>query len=147
MKLTDFITQAHRATYASGASPTVDSQGAHRFNYEVENFTYEDTYYGGAFFIGTEVVRENGRPIWGMNYYGRILNDDINRGDLFSFLREMLTRGEPGMLLRGPKKYKRKSWSYRYSYKGTLGNFTAQETIKYQGKKAYIAHLAGGSIE
>lgn len=41
------------------------------------DLTYRDSYFGGMDFIGQEVVWQAARPIWAMNYFGRILRDDL----------------------------------------------------------------------
>ena len=81
-----------------------------------------------------------------MNYYGQVTDEKIDTALVNSFLRQMLMKNKPGMLLRGPKGFKKKSWHYRYVYRGSLNNFQAHEIIKYQGKIVYTCYLNGGRL-
>jgi len=146
-KLQEFISEAHKSTYASGKLPRVLKTGGKQFIYKLGGFKYIDTYFGSDNFIGTEVVKEAGKVVWGMSYYGFILGEEVNSKDIFVFLQKMLSKSKPGMLLRGPKSWKQKSWSYRYSYKGSFSNFTAHEVVKYKGRKIYQARFNGGRIK
>jgi hypothetical protein len=113
----------------------------------LDDFEYIDTYFGSDNFIGTEVVKKYGRVVWGMSYYGQANSESIATKEVFSFLQKMLSKTKPGILLRGPKTWKQKEWSYRYKYKGSLNNFSAEEVIKYKGKKVHQAYFRGGKIE
>lgn len=49
------------------------------YEYENNDMVYHDTYFGSDNFMGEEIVYKGGEPIWGMNYYGRLLghSDEI----------------------------------------------------------------------
>lgn len=146
-KLQEFLVKAHQATYASGEKAKANANGADQFNYADGDFEYIDTYYGGEDFIGTEVIKEKGVPVWGMSYYGFIMSDRVSSEEVFKFLQKMLAKTKPGMLVRGPQSFKQKEWSYRYSYKGSFSNFTAHEVVKYKGKKIHQARFNGGRVK
>ena len=82
-----------------------------------------------------------------MTYYGYTLKAEFDKEYFLTFFKKMLSKTTAGILLRGPKKWKEKEWSYRYGYKGSFGNFTAEENIKYKGKKVFQTRFNGGLIK
>jgi Domain of unknown function (DUF5680) len=146
-KLQEFLVKAHKATYASNEKGVVNESGAEQYNFSEDEFEYIDTYHGGANFTGFEIAKENGAPVWGMSYYGHFLSDDFDKDAFSVFFKSMLSKTTPGILVRGPKKWKKKEWSYRYSFKGSFGDFSAEEIIRYKGKKVFQTRLNGGLIK
>jgi hypothetical protein len=72
-QLNAFIVQAKAVTYVgSGAKSLSYRPGSHDLQFHEGAFSYLDSYFGGTDFIGQEVVYFNGKPVWVMNYYGRI---------------------------------------------------------------------------
>lgn len=70
-----FIVKAKAATYVGdGLKSLPNRPGAHELQYDEGDFAYIDSYFGGADFLGQEIVRFQGEPVWAMNYYGRILH-------------------------------------------------------------------------
>lgn len=75
--LTDFIVKAKAATYVgSGKESASCRPSSHDLEFRKGPFLYLDSYFGGADFIGEEVVYFDEKPVWAMNYYGRILAPD-----------------------------------------------------------------------
>lgn len=146
-KFQEFLVKAHKATYASGGKPQTNSNGANQFIYTEGDFEYIDTYYGGPNFVGCEIVKEKGRPVWGMSYYGYTEDITFDNGEFMKFFKKTISKTIPGILLRGPKKCKEKEWSYRYNYKGSIGNFKSEEIIKHKGKKVFCVRFNGGLIK
>ena len=73
-ELNTFIVHAKAATYVGGGTRSLSYRpGSHDLQFHEGSFTYLDSYFGGADFIGQEVVYFEGQPVWAMNYYGRIL--------------------------------------------------------------------------
>lgn len=81
LALKEFLVTAKINTYAGDgvlcASLRLNSKDLH---YNEGDLLYIDYYFGSADFIGEEVVFENQKPIWGMNYYGKMLIDEIPSG-------------------------------------------------------------------
>ena len=76
--LTAFIVRAKAATYVGdGEHVTPCRPGSHDLRFADGQWVYHDSYFGGSDFIGEEVVYFAGKPVWAMNYYGRILRDDL----------------------------------------------------------------------
>jgi hypothetical protein len=77
-QLAEFIVRAKAATYAGGGAPAISCRpGSHDLRFEDGPFAYIDSYFGGADFIGEEVIYYQDEPIWAMNYYGRILEPTL----------------------------------------------------------------------
>ena len=76
MELSKFLAKAKIATYASvgEANERTLDDGAKELTFEDGKFKYRDRYYGFNPFIGQEVVSQNGKIIWSMNYYGKIIS-------------------------------------------------------------------------
>src|SRR4030042_6187558 len=72
--LNGFVVHAKAATYVGGGTRSLSYRpGSHYLQFHEGGFSYLDSYFGGADFIGQEVVYFEGRPVWAMNYYGRSL--------------------------------------------------------------------------
>ena len=82
MTLKDFLIKAKKATYANANVEKVAASrhGSNDYEYSDNEMTYHDTYFGGTNFIGEEVVYEGSskKPIWGMNYYGVTLDQNLS---------------------------------------------------------------------
>lgn len=77
-ELNAFIVRAKAATYVgAGEHVTPCRVGSHDLRFVDGQWAYHDSYFGGSDFIGEEVVYFSEKPIWAMNYYGRILRDDL----------------------------------------------------------------------
>src|SRR5512134_830399 len=77
-KLNTFIVRAKAATYiGDGEKATPCRLGSHDLRFADGEWAYLDSYFGGTDFIGEEVVYFAEKPVWAMNYYGRILREDL----------------------------------------------------------------------
>src|SRR5512145_3046775 len=80
-ELNAFIVRAKAATYVGSGEPVEPCRlGSHDLRFIDGRWAYHDSYFGGTDFIGEEVVYFDGKPVWAMNYYGRILRDDLLTG-------------------------------------------------------------------
>lgn len=114
-QLNDFIVKAKAATYVgSGKESTSCRPSSHDLQFQDGPFLYLDSYFGGADFIGEEVVYFEGKPVWAMNYYGRVL------------IPEKITGAETGQVIKI-------SLSLLYEQKRFLGGFEHVD-----GKDAYF---------
>ena len=75
-----FLIQAKINTYASkddnGAEIVKD--GSKKFVFKLDDFTYQDKYFGFNPFVGEEIVFKNNKVIWAMNYYGQAVSNFIS---------------------------------------------------------------------
>jgi hypothetical protein len=148
-QLNDFIVKAKAATYVGSGKESVSCRpGSHDLQFRDGPFLYLDSYFGGADFIGEEVVYFEEKPIWAMNYYGCIL------------VPESITAAETGQVIK-------KSLSLLYQQERFLGgfehtdgrdfyfdtndgdvtSFTGKEWIERDGVRVYELVYHGGLIK
>lgn len=151
-KLSEFLIEAKKQTYANAnveKSPS-SRQGSHDYHYQNEEMTYHDTYFGGTKFMGEEVVYlTDETPIWGMNYYGVTLDENLSEEAMDKALRPALMQvGENNILpVRGPKEYINGEYKYTFEVTGDLDYFEGVETISKNDTKVYTLKCHGGLIK
>ena len=78
LELNSFIVEAKSQTYVAGAKSQPSYRiGAHDIGYKRGIWRYLDSYFGGTDFAGQEVVWLEEKPVWAMNYFGRIIEPGI----------------------------------------------------------------------
>lgn len=141
-----FLIKAKQNTYAGSGAMTKSSRIASKdLSFREGKWSYLDTYVGDFHFIGEEVVWYDQRPVWGMNYYGRMLVEKIPPG-FGEFLKDTLMQVPPEMPFRGPEEFIGKDFSYSCSVEGGLDCFRGKEFITMQGKRIYQLYFHGGEI-
>ena len=142
----DFLIRAKRDTYASGRGPDSSSRpSSHDLSYAEGDLKYIDTYLGGFHFIGEEAVWLGSTPLWGMNYYGKMLSDLIPEG--FSpFLKSSLMQVTDGAPFRGPSEFIEGDFEYHCSWNGNLYLFEGEETILLRKTAIYNLVFHGGEV-
>lgn len=151
-ELYDFLIEAKKQTYANENIKKVASSrlGSHDYNYQKDNMTYHDTYFGGKIFMGEEVVYlEGDTPIWGMNYYGVTIDETLSEEAMDKALRPALMKvGEDKEVIpvRGPRKYINEDFEYNFIVEGNLDYFQGEETIYKNNVKVYELKCHGGKI-
>jgi len=139
-----FLITAKRNTYAAKKGKTTSSRmDSLDYLYQEEEYSYLDSYVGGEKFSGQELVYQNKKAIWSMNYYGRVIGDYFN-GD---FLKEALMKVEIKTPYRGPKIFVKGDYVYHNHTVGTFEFYHGHEEIYYQGNKIYECLYHGGIIE
>lgn len=149
-KLNNFLHEANKSTYANDDSLKVTSSRlkSKDYHYEKEDLTYHDTYFGERSFIGEEIIYKDQKPLWGANYFGFVLIDEIKETDVYSFLRKALIQEYSNIIpVRGPSKFSENKWNYQFLVKGDIKNFAGQEQIFFEGKVVYRCLIHGGIIQ
>jgi hypothetical protein len=145
-ELRNFISEAKKATYAGhGAEIKPSRLKSKDLPYEKGKFKYLDSYAGELHFIGEEVVWYNDEPVWGMNYYGTLL--DKAPQEFGEFLRTALRLVTPNAPYRGPDYYRERELEFICSWQGELSFFTGQEEILISGKPIYKLVFHGGKLQ
>lgn len=147
--LTHFLHKANKNTFANAAAKKTASTrpSSQDYHFEDGDFVYHDTYFGSRDFIGEEIVYQNQKPIWGMNYCGTILKEDITDKELGAFLEKSIMQEYDDIIpVRGPREFSDGGWTYRLSVDGDLARFFGQEEILYEGKVVYKLSLHGGLL-
>lgn len=145
-----FLREANLNTYANEnvkkASPL--RPGSSDYHFEKDDLTFHDTYFGATKFIGEEIVYRNGKPAWGMNYYGFTLNSKISESLFDAILRPALMSGSGDNIpVRGPKEFISREWRYTFKAEGDLANFTGLEEIHKNDEVVCRLYCHGGFIE
>jgi len=151
-KLHEFLIEAKKQTYANeNVKKQISTRlGSYDYEYNNKEMTYHDTYFGGTNFMGEEVVYISSEsPIWGMNYYGITLDEDLSEEAVDKALRPALMQvGKDDTIpVRGPKEYINGEYKYTFEVEGNLEYFEGVETIYKGTKKIYVLKCHGGLIK
>lgn len=146
-KLKEFLVEAKRNTYAgNGAFMESSRPGSKDLPYKSGEYYYQDSYFGGFNFIGEEAVWYKEEIIWGMNYYGEMVIEDIPEGfsDCLKGALKCVPVDKP---YRGPEYFKSGEFEYKCNCNGNFESFNGDEEIYQNGKLIYRLKFHGGSIK
>jgi hypothetical protein len=138
--------KAKANSYASGGVARVLADGCHEFVFEEGGFVYRDRYYGDNPFVGEEVVLQNGKVVWAMNFYGGVTSDSVPEGEVYKFLQRAMRQLRPERPFRGPEVFAEAAYEYCDESQGALDGFVGAERILYQGQEVYHLHYHGGRV-
>lgn len=122
--------------------------GFEEFVYEEGDYEYRDRYHARdpRPFGGEEIVWQNGKVIWIMNYYGYMRSDKIDSKKIYAFLRKAMSLVDEKRPFRGPSHLKEGDFEYIDGSEGTLDNFKGTEKILYKGEEVYRLEYHGGKV-
>jgi hypothetical protein len=147
-ELSAFIIRAKAATYVGDGEHTLPCRpGSHDLRFSEGDWTYHDSYFGGTDFIGEEVVYRDQEPVWAMNYYGRILRDDLlTAAQAGQMIKTSLARmyGEGRFL--GGFEHVENGLKYIDTNEGNTDHFQGREFIRRGSEVAYELFYHGGMI-
>ena len=148
-RLNAFIVRAKAATYIGDGPKCLSHRpGSHDLEFRDGAFAYLDSYFGGADFIGQEVVYSEGKPVWAMNYYGHILDPSlIAAAEVGQILRESLVEMYKQGRFLGGFEHTSEKGTYVDTSEGDVTSFTGKEWITRQGVRVYELVYHGGLIE
>ena len=147
--LNDFIVRAKAATYVGDGTPVSPCRlGSHDLRFDEQPWAYHDSYFGGSDFIGEEVVYFEGRPVWAMNYYGRILRADlITAAQAGQMIKASLSHMYSEGRFLGGFEHSEHDLTYVDASSGTVDNFHGREQILRRQETAYELEYHGGLIK
>lgn len=138
-----FLLRAKNSTYISGDNLALPSRpSSNDYRYCENDYMYIDTYIGNEKFIGEEAVWLKDSPIYGMNYYGRVVSDTFDS----AFLKEALSFVPIESPFRGPEFYQQGDYIYNCKVQGDIEYFHGEEYIYCKQKKVYFCLFHGGTI-
>lgn len=138
-----FLLRAKRSTYAAHGAETAPSRpNSHDLIHREGEWFYLDTYLGGERFSGEEAVWISDRPVWAMNYSGRVLGTGFD-GD---FLKQALLLVPSERPYRGPEFYRDGALSYTCHVSGAPDWFQGYEQIRLEDVLVYECFFHGGSV-
>lgn len=148
-QLNDFIVRAKAATYVGSGKGSVSCRpGSHDLQFRDGTFLYLDSYFGGADFIGEEVVYFEESPFWAMNYYGRILApDSITAEETGQIIKKSLSLLYQQNRFLGGFEHADGSCAYFDTNEGDVISFTGKEWIERDGVRVYELIYHGGLIK
>ncbi len=149
MELSKFLVKAKIATYASvgETNERVLEDGAKELTFEDGNLKYRDRYYGFNPFIGEEVVFENGKIVWSMNYYGKIVSNIVSAKQIYEFLKIAMQQVKEDRPFRGPNNFKSGDFEYIDKSTGDVNGFSGNEKILFKGQEIYKLIYHGGIVK
>lgn len=147
-ELHDFIIRAKAETYVGKGTKTLPYRPeAYELQYREDDLFYLDSYFGGSDFIGQETVYYKKKPIWAMNYYGRLLDPDaITASEAGLTIQESLTAMYKEGRFLGGFEYVTKYGMYVDTSDGDVTSFTGKEWIKRDDSLLYELVYHGGLI-
>ncbi len=143
-----FIVKAKAATYiGSGALAPSHRPGSHDLEFSEGDFSYLDSYYGGADFIGEEVVYYKGVAVWAQNYYGKLLAPElISAAGVGKMLKASLSKMYREGRFLGGYIHSEGNLTYFDTSEGDFQSFTGKEWITLNGETVYTLVYHGGFI-
>ncbi|TSC51822.1 MAG: hypothetical protein LiPW41_769 [Parcubacteria group bacterium LiPW_41] len=153
MRLTEFIVYAKKRGYANIHKDTEVIKnlktGSIKIIIRYGDWEYIDKYDGSTAFMGREVVYFKGKPVWGMNYQGRIfIKAKEIKPEITAFLKKALLNVEEKKPFRGPQTFSDEEFSYMNSVHGPLHFFSGEEMIsKRTGGMLYELRYNGGNLK
>jgi hypothetical protein len=146
-ELGKFLCNAKKYAYSSGKAYSQSKIAETKeFIFEDKKLKYMDIYSGSVFFIGQEKVVDNNIPIWGMAYYGGILDDSYSTIEVYNFLRSALKDMPEDLPLRGKELFSNNGFTYKNATEGDMGHYIGYENIEHGGDTVYELHYSGGYI-
>lgn len=142
--LEEFICTARRNTFAAD-STGIDNPRllkSTQLEFQKASYFYRDIYFNGnKKFIGQEIVYQDLKPVWGMNYVG----SQIGKLET-SFLKESLLKLSKKCRLGQTCDYKKREYTYQDKGQGNLEEFSGTEEILLDSKSIYKLNYQGGLI-
>jgi hypothetical protein len=142
--LKEFIAEARSNTYAANNSPADNPRlsGSVQFEFQKSNLFYRDIFFlGNKKFIGQEIIYQDSKPVWGMNYIG----DELGKLET-GFLKDSLFRLADRCRLGQNCEFEKREFKYEDMGQGDIDDFYGQEKIFVVGKNIYKLDYKGGII-
>ncbi len=128
-----FLVRAKQAGYA---------EIPHSRSFADGRFLYTCSCFGTEQLAGQEVLRQDGNPVWAVNWLGRVLAGEFPE----EFFTEAARAGCVRFPYRGPERYEKGGLLYRCSVKGDADWFYGYEEILRDGSPVWECAFHGGEI-
>ena len=143
-----FIVRAKQHTYIGNGPKLLPYRlGSSDLQFGEGDWTYHDSYFGESDFIGQEIVYWRKNPVWGMNYFGVILQyEKITAVAVGRMLRESLSLmyGEGRFL--GGFEHLSGALTYMDHNEGNVQRLRGREQILLAGEVVYELVYHGGLL-
>jgi hypothetical protein len=144
-----FIIRAKAATYVGGGQSLLPYRlGSHDLQFFDGDWGYHDSYLGESDFIGEEIVYYQRQVVWGMNYFGVILQPDrISSTQAGHVIQVSLTRLYQEGRFLGGFEYTVDDLHYVDTNEGDFQLFHGKEWIEREGQIVYELRYHGGLVK
>lgn len=123
---------------ADGANVIVHTKGDWRMR---------DVFYGGHPYAGQEVIYKNDKPVWAMQYRGRIFDTERTPSEVYNFIKKALLQAPEQHPYRGPEKHTEGDLTYTNNWQGDILNVKGEESILENGLEIYKGLYFGGTVD
>ncbi len=146
-KLKDVLREFNVKGYADPNAKYLDNgKNGKILKLEINNFIYEDEFYGGEPYSGNETIWENDKDVFRCVYWGKVIKG-VNFSNIYDFLRKALAKGpDQNLVHRGPTEYTEGNLKYTNIIEGDIEDFRQTERIYIDDKEVYIAYFLGGRV-
>jgi hypothetical protein len=142
--LKDFLYTARQNTYAAN-SISVDNPRlleSRQLEFQKTSYFYRDiSFSGNKKYIGQEIIYQDSKPVWGMNY----IASQIGKIET-SFLKEALLKLSKKCRLGENCEYEKREYKYQNQGQGNFEEFSGKEEIFLENKIIYKLDYQGGLI-
>jgi hypothetical protein len=144
-----FIVRAKAATYAGSGQKLLSYRlGSHDLQFFDGDWAYHDSYLGESDFIGEEIVYYQRQVVWGMNYFGYILQPDrISSAQAGHVIKTSLTRLYQAGRFLGGCEHTVDDFHYVDTSEGDVRLFHGKERIEREGQIVYELLYHGGLVK
>jgi hypothetical protein len=147
-ELASFIVRAKAATYIGNGNKLLPYRlGSHDLQFADGDWAYHDSYLGESDFIGQEVVYFRQKPVWAMNYFGRLLQpDQITSATIGQMLKTSLSKMYAEGRFLGAFEHVEEPLRYVDTNNGDITYFEGIETVYQRDMPVYRLVYHGGLI-
>ena len=147
--LEQFIVGAKQATYVGGGKKLLPYRlGSKDLQFGEGDWIYHDSYLGESNFIGQEIVYYRLQPVWGMNYFGRILRlDRITSPQAGEMIMKSLSRLYAEGRFLGRFEYTEGELKYVDNNAGDVSAFRGREWIYRNDELVHELDYHGGLLQ
>lgn len=140
-----FVQLAKLHTYAANGSRERLKlrQGSKDYQFQLDDYSYHDSYVGNELFVGEELVYHQQQPVWALAYSGKVLSSNFSS----AFLKEALLQISRNAPYRGPNHYNNGHYYYYCQVEGDFSWFQGKEMIYYQQEKVFDLYFHGGELK
>jgi len=112
----------------------------------IDNYTYEDEFFGGEPYCGNETIWDKGNVIFRCVYWGKV-DKGCSFNDVYNFLKKSLALGPTGLAVhRGPENFSDGEFKYTNVSRGDIHEFYSEERIFFKDIEVYSSYFLGGDV-
>lgn len=150
--LKQFIIEANGEGYAAEGNEKEkknrieEPDGSKTIIYERGEWKMVDNYVGGEPYAGMTKIFFQNRVVWSMVYYGTVVKEVNDFGEIYEFLKKSLLRMPSDYPFRGPKEFVEGEWKYINEWIGEVEQFSGEEKIYLNEKQVFGTRYLGGLV-